>query len=133
MDGIFGVGLPEMLIIALVMFIVGGPQNSAKWAREAGRLMRKVRQSWEQLMLEVEQELGPEGKELVDATRELSRSAYELRTMSSPHRLASEAVRRAEPSAPSAAPEKAAPESSKASTEAGDQKKYSAWLPPDTP
>ena len=43
MDGIFGVGLAEMLIIGLVLFIIGGPENSAKWARELGRFVRLAR------------------------------------------------------------------------------------------
>ena len=33
MDGIFGVGLAEMLIIGLALFVIGGPENTAKWAR----------------------------------------------------------------------------------------------------
>ena len=45
MDGIFGVGLAEMLIIGLALFVVGGPKNTAKWAREMGKMVRQVRQA----------------------------------------------------------------------------------------
>jgi sec-independent protein translocase protein TatB len=142
MDGIFGVGLPEMLIIALVMFVIGGPENTAKWAREAGRIVRKVRKMWDDMMAEVEQELGPDGKEIMDATRELGRSARELRSVSSPTRLMSETARlldepttSAPPSAakPATADKVAAPSSngtSSGESTSSDDSKYRAWLPP---
>ena len=84
MDGIFGIGLPEMFVILLVIFIVGGPKNSAKWARDAGRMVRKARTMWQTIMSEVENELGPDGKELVEATRELGDSLREIKGVASP-------------------------------------------------
>ena len=45
MDGIFGIGVAEMLIIALALFVIGGPENTAKWARRR-RVMRQVREAW---------------------------------------------------------------------------------------
>jgi sec-independent protein translocase protein TatB len=131
MDGIFGVGLAEMIIIGLVLFIVGGPRNSAKWAREAGRTMRKVRRSWDQMMAEFEKELGPDGKELMDVTRELSRSAQDLRGVSSPKRLLSETARSLDVLA-SEIEGKSIPVL-KADTEktSSNGQKYQAWLPPD--
>ncbi len=143
MDGIFGVGLPEMIIIALVMFVIGGPENTAKWAREAGRTLRKVRKAWDDMMVEVEKEMGPDGKELMDVTRELGRSARELRSVSSPTRLMSETARMLDvPSAGSAtAPAKAAATESQATTpssngtdsgtsDSSDDSKYRAWQSP---
>lgn len=145
MDGIFGVGLAEMLIIGLALFIIGGPENTAKWAREAGRIMRKVRRSWEEVMSEMERELGPDGKELMDATRELGRSAHELRTMSSPRRLMSETARLIDPppnatpkagrsmpaeSAPAASSNDGSGDGTGDGTESNGSK-YRAWLPPE--
>lgn len=131
MDGIFGIGLPEMMIIALVLFIIGGPENTRKWAREAGRMLRKLRRAWAQMMSEVERELGPDGKELMDATRELSRSAYEFKHITSPRALMSETTRFVD----SALRDIDAPATPASAT--GDDlpspgnTQYRAWLPPD--
>lgn len=127
MDGIFGVGLAEMVIIGLVLFLIGGPRNSAKWAREAGRTMRKVRQSWDQMMSELEKDLGPDGKEIMDTTRELSRSVHEFRNISSPRRLVSDAARYLDPLADDIEG-KSQPVIEKTSS---NGQKYQAWLPPD--
>jgi Sec-independent protein translocase protein TatA len=147
MDGIFGVGLAEMLIIGLALFVIGGPKNSAKWAREMGKMVRQVRQAWASVMADLENELGPEGKELMDAARELGQGTREVASMGRPTRLLGETMKMvgssldveanvAKPAAPvdqppvsTPAPE-AAP-SVTASSANGDGKKYNAWLPPD--
>jgi Sec-independent protein translocase protein TatA len=132
MDGIFGVGLPEMLIIVLVIFVVGGPGNTAKWAREAGRTVRKLRKAWEEMMSDVEKELGPEGKELMDVSRELGRGAYEVRTMSSPARLMSETTRMVESSLADLDNDTPVrPEEPQAGAAQPQEEKYPAWLPQD--
>ncbi|NLX09102.1 MAG: hypothetical protein GXY36_05565 [Chloroflexi bacterium] len=137
MDGIFGVGLAEMVIIALALFIIGGPENTTKWARELGRQVRKLRQAWEQMVAEMEQELGPDGKEILDATRELSQSTRELRSIASPKRLMSDAARMVdstlnEAQNPKIEPPEAAPaaEQPGSSNSNGTEQKYQAWLPP---
>lgn len=139
MDGIFGVGITEMIIIALVLFVVGGPENTAKWARQAGRVVRQLREMWAEFMKDIESELGPEGKELMDVTRELGQGAADLRRSTSPRRLLSESARAmdalardeapaARPSAPPAAEppasEPPAPDDAEAAT------RYRAWQPP---
>jgi len=128
MDGIFGIGLPEMMIVALVLFIIGGPQNTGKWARELGRQVRKLRGAWAEMSGQIEKELGPEGKELMDMSREFGRSAQELRSMTSPQRLLRETDRLVNP--PASAPAKPAASSNGGAT-TSNNKKYSAWLPPD--
>jgi sec-independent protein translocase protein TatB len=131
MDGIFGVGLAEMIVIGLVLFLIGGPHNSAKWAREAGRTMRKLRKSWDQMMAEMEKELGPDGKELMDATRELSRSAQEIRHISSPRRLVSDAARYLDPLASEIEGKSTPKVQSGSENTSSNGQKYQAWLPPD--
>jgi len=42
METLCGVGLPEMVIIALVGFVVVGPERSKEVALQAGRFLRKV-------------------------------------------------------------------------------------------
>jgi Sec-independent protein translocase protein TatA len=147
MDGIFGVGLAEMLIIGLALFVIGGPKNSAKWAREMGKMVRQVRQAWAQVMADLETELGPEGKELMDAARELGQGTREVTSMGRPTRLLGETMKIVEssldveanvakstaladqPPVPTPAP-KTAPTATAPSAN-GDGKKYNAWLPPD--
>lgn len=155
MDGIFGVGLPEMLIIALVLFIVGGPKNTVKWAHELGVWARKARESWSKVVAEMEQELGPDGKEVFDTARELGKGAREMRHMNPLKNAVNETLRLTEKSidadeveAPpqvktpvltssatspvSTAP--AAPKNGTSSNGASEstENKYPAWLPPDT-
>jgi sec-independent protein translocase protein TatB len=152
MDGIFGVGLAEMLIIGLALFVIGGPKNTAKWAREMGKMVRQVRQAWAGVMADLENELGPEGKELMDAARELGQGTREVTSMGRPTRLLGETMKMVEssldvkdnldkPAAPADKSDKSptptpapAPEttpSAAAPSANGDGKKYNAWLPPD--
>lgn len=138
MEGIFGVGLGEILVVALVLFIVGGPKNTARWARETGRMVRKVRQMWAQVLADLEKEIGPEGKELMDVTRELTHGANDIRKMSPAKRLVGETlkmvedatdIKQAEDVPPTTAP--ATPPSENGKSASGTDKKYQAWLPPE--
>ena len=80
---IFGVGILEFVIIGLVLVIVAGPQRSAIWAREIGQYIAKFRQYVSAMMAEFESEVGPDGKELLDAAREFSQQTSELRNVAS--------------------------------------------------
>lgn len=142
MDGIFGVGLAEMLIIGLALFVIGGPKNTAKWAREMGKIVRQVRQAWAQVMADLETELGPEGKELMDAARTLGQGTREVASMGRPTRLIGETMRMVESSLDvetnvdkpiAAADQPTQPSSDSASPANGHNngEKYTAWLPPD--
>lgn len=145
MDGIFGVGLAELVIIGLVLFVIGGPENSAKWARELGRMVYKARKMWAEVMAQMEQELGPEGKELMDITREIGQGARELRQMSPTRRVLGETMRMVESSvdvnragesqSDAAQAEPSSGSSPDAAGTSGNGKseqrqKYGAWLPP---
>lgn len=135
MDGIFGVGLAEMLIVGLALFIIGGPENTAKWARQMGRWVRQARQMWADVMAEMERELGPEGKEIMDTARDLSKGARDVRNMNPTRRMVSETsrmiqdavdIRQADEPAPSSVTKTADDTASN-----NGQKAYQAWLPPD--
>ncbi len=146
MDGIFGIGLAEMIIIALVLFIIGGPENATKWARELGRTVRKVREAWSRMVSEFEEDLGPEGKELMDATRELGKDFQDIRRVSSPRGLMAETSRYAKKSVsdlkadiekdiagddqPQSAPTTDTDEAD-ADESPADPRQYSAWQPPE--
>jgi Sec-independent protein translocase protein TatA len=139
-EGIFGVGIAEILIIALALFVIGGPENSAKWARQMGRWVRQAREAWSQMMTDMEKDLGPEGKEIMDAARELGRGARDLRTMTPARRMMSETMRQVETSldveerAPKALPEPSVAADSgqgAAGSNGASHERYRAWLPPD--
>ncbi len=140
MDGIFGIGVAEMLIIALVLFIVGGPTNTAKWARELGRLVRQIRLAWAQTLAELEREMGPEGKEILDAARELSQGAREMTRMNPTRHLVTDTLRMVEeatdlreerPVTPASGAETPVPPAPAESDTPSAKPTYSAWLPPD--
>ena len=120
MDGIFGVGLGEMVIIGLVLFIIVGPENTARWARALGRLVRQARQEWARLAAELHDELGEEGREALEAMREVGREFRQARTL--PQQVIREALTPEPP--PHDPPEP--PQDAQTPT-------YPAWLPPKDP
>ena len=56
----FGIGLPEFMVIAVVAVIVFGPDRLPDFARQAGRLVRQVRQFTQAARDDLRAELGPE-------------------------------------------------------------------------
>ena len=56
----FGVGLPEMLVIAVVAVIVFGPDRLPEFARQAGRMVRQLKQFADSTRDDIRTELGPE-------------------------------------------------------------------------
>ena len=60
----FGVGLPELAVIAFVAVLVFGPDKLPEFARQAGRMARKVREFANEARDELREELGPEFADL---------------------------------------------------------------------
>jgi sec-independent protein translocase protein TatB len=60
----FGVGLPELAVIAFVAVLVFGPDKLPDLARQAGRMARQVRSFANQARDELREELGPEFADL---------------------------------------------------------------------
>jgi sec-independent protein translocase protein TatB len=60
----FGVGLPEMAVIALVAVIVFGPDKLPDYARQAGRMLRQLRRLAQAAQQDLRDELGPEYADL---------------------------------------------------------------------
>ncbi len=56
----FGVGLPELMVIIVVAVVVFGPDRLPDFARQAGRLVRQVRQFTQAARDDIRTELGPE-------------------------------------------------------------------------
>ena len=60
----FGVGLPELAVIAFVAVLVFGPDKLPDVARQAGRIARKMREFAHDARDELREELGPEYADL---------------------------------------------------------------------
>ncbi|WP_028642545.1 sec-independent translocase [Nocardioides sp. URHA0020] len=60
----FGVGLPEFAVIAVIAIFVFGPDKLPDLARQAGRMARQVRRMANNARDELRDELGPEYSDL---------------------------------------------------------------------
>ncbi len=60
----FGVGLPELAVIAFVAILVFGPEKLPDFARQAGRMARRLREFANDARDELREELGPEYADL---------------------------------------------------------------------
>jgi sec-independent protein translocase protein TatB len=57
---VFGIGLPEMLVIVVVAILIFGPDRIPEFARQAGRMLRQVRNFARATRDDIRNELGPE-------------------------------------------------------------------------
>ena len=60
----FGIGLPELAVIAFVAVIVFGPDRLPEFARQAGRFVRTLRNLANSAQSQLRDELGPEYADL---------------------------------------------------------------------
>src|SRR5476649_976189 len=79
----FDVGMGEIGLIAVVALLVLGPERLPGAARTAGVLLRKARQSWQSVRVEIEREL---------AAEELKRSIKETAAAADPRPDVQQAV-----------------------------------------
>ena len=59
----FGIGLPELLVIVVIAMFVFGPDRLPEFARQSGRFIRQVRKLTQQARDDIRSELGPEYSE----------------------------------------------------------------------
>jgi sec-independent protein translocase protein TatB len=56
----FGIGIPEFMVILVVALFVFGPDKLPEFARQAGRMVRQVRALTRQTRDDLRAELGPD-------------------------------------------------------------------------
>jgi sec-independent protein translocase protein TatB len=56
---VFGVGLPELVVIVVVAILIFGPDRLPEFARQAGRMIRQLRQFSQSARDDIRSELGP--------------------------------------------------------------------------
>jgi sec-independent protein translocase protein TatB len=61
---VFGVGLPELTVIILVAVVVFGPDKLPELAKQAGAMLRQLRQFANSARDDLREELGPEFADL---------------------------------------------------------------------
>jgi sec-independent protein translocase protein TatB len=57
---VFGIGLPELMVIIVVAVLVFGPDRLPDFARQAGRFLRQVKQFTDSARDDIRAELGPD-------------------------------------------------------------------------
>ena len=60
----FGIGLPELMVILIVAVVVFGPDRLPEFARQAGRFVRQLRNLAQSAQSSLREELGPEYADL---------------------------------------------------------------------
>ena len=77
----FGIGFPELMVIAFVALLVFGPDKLPDFARQAGQFVRRARVMANNARDELRKELGPEYSELelrdLDPRRMVAKSIRE--------------------------------------------------------
>jgi sec-independent protein translocase protein TatB len=61
---VFGIGLPELMIIMIVAVVVFGPDRLPEFARQAGKFVRQMRNLAQSAQTQLREELGPEYADL---------------------------------------------------------------------
>lgn len=56
----FGIGIPELLVILVVATFVFGPDRLPEFARQSGRMIRQLRRLSQQARDDIRNELGPD-------------------------------------------------------------------------
>jgi Sec-independent protein translocase protein TatA len=61
MDNFFGIGLPEAVLIVIVMLVVAGPKRMIRWSYFAGRYIAAARNMFQEAVRAFQREIDMEG------------------------------------------------------------------------
>lgn len=77
MDGFFGIGVWEMLVIAVIALVVLGPKQMIVMSRKAGEYLRQFRELWTQLSAAWQKEIN--AMDSTDVVTEVSKEIQGLK------------------------------------------------------
>ena len=79
MQGIFGVGPLEVLVVLVLVLLVFGPERLPELTRNLGNAIRRLKETYVAFVTEFRDELTPIANELDAVTRDLRRDLAEIR------------------------------------------------------
>lgn len=79
MNGIFGVGPLEIVVVLILVLLVFGPERLPELTRNLGSMIRRLRETYLQFVTEFRDELAPIATEIDAATRDLRQDLYAIR------------------------------------------------------
>jgi|GEM_PF-1450248 len=79
MNGIFGVGPLEVVVVLILVLLVFGPERLPELTRNLGSMIRRLRETYLQFVTEFRDELVPIATEIDAATRDLRQDLYAIR------------------------------------------------------
>jgi len=109
--GFMGIGTGELIVILALAALVVGPEKMVKFARDAGRLLARLRQETEGLRGEFSDALDLDVGDTVDEIKQIGQEAQEIKSeIEGAMDFTGRAKPRAERPTPGARPTAAAPE-----------------------
>jgi Sec-independent protein translocase protein TatA len=75
---VLGMGIPEILVIFVIMMVLFGPKQMVKWAYDIGRYTAKMRAMFQETMDAFQKEMNASG--LSDVTKDLGKEVTNLRS-----------------------------------------------------
>jgi sec-independent protein translocase protein TatB len=146
MDQFFGIGLWELLMIAVIALVVLGPRQMIRMSRKAGEYARQFRSLWEQWSVVLQKELGA-----LDGTNVVHEVSQEIQGLKSEMQKSLQALQSEATTATTIAPPTTAspvipspppptngeaattpPDTNPTSSKPPTQPSYSAWIDKST-
>ncbi len=147
MDQFFGIGLWEVLMIAVIALVVLGPKQMIRMSRKAGEYARQLRSMWEQWSVILQKELGAlDGTNVIhEVSQEIQGLKSEMQkslqafqsevttaTTIAPPAATSPVIPSPPPPTNEEAPTTTSPDANSASSKPPTQPTYSAWIDKST-
>lgn len=92
MDGILGIGITELVVIALITIIVAGPRTAMRWAYQAGQYVKQFQNWWQEATAELRNEVKQELRVLDETRQEVQADLNTATSSADPKALLGEAT-----------------------------------------